>query len=106
MIGPEIDLVTGEIGTAKIIDLVYVVAKVLIMGVMTMQTKEGNQTIASAMKSPSQTMDLMNEHKSQESVAAEVEVGNEAEKVGEGNAGHEAEVDLQVKEVFQKSNLI
>ena len=62
--------------------------------------KGGNQTVASAQKFRSRTMDQMKEATCLGDVEAVVEVENEAEKVGEGNVVHEAEVDLQAKEAF------
>jgi len=62
--------------------------------------KGENQTVASAQKFRSRTMDLMKEATSLGDVGAVVEVEKEAEKVGEGNVVHEAEVDLQAKEAF------
>jgi hypothetical protein len=101
----EKDRRTEEKGTVKTIDLVDDVARVLIMWIVRAYLKGGNQTVASAPKLP-KTMDLMNEPMSQGDVGAVVEVENEVEKVGEGNVVHEAEVDLQAKEVFRISNLV
>ena len=97
----EKDLGIEEKGTVKIIGHVDAVAKVLTMGIMGAQMKGENLTVALAQK----TMCLTKEPTSLEDAGAAVEVENEVEKAGEGNVAHEAEVDLQAKEVFRISNL-
>ena len=51
-------------------------------------------------------MDLMNEPRSPENVAAVAVAGNAVGKVEEGNAAHAVEAHLQVKKAFWKSNLL
>lgn len=91
----ERDPVIEEKGTVKTIGLVDAVAKVLTMGIMTAQTKEGSHTVASIQKLSSQTMNLMNEHMSLGDAGAVVEAENGVERIGEGNVAFEVEADLQ-----------